>query len=95
MPKESYKLLKADPDDPATLPRGIRRRSQEDRQTFADAHNERWRIVETCPVCKRGLVAEEVRQHRLNHLSSSARRIIGSYDLASPEVQAEVKKFLG
>jgi hypothetical protein len=84
-----------DPDLPAFLQaRGMTLARRAD---WVRQHNERYRIVATCLDCppeKRELIAEEVVQHRLNHLSGAAKSLAGSFELAEPAARAEFLAYL-
>lgn len=86
--------------DDLRIPRSIRensRWSQERKQAWVDAENEKWRVVETCENCGKELIALEVEPHKFSHVKSSrARQILGmiySYR-THPEDLEEIKEFL-
>ena len=63
-------------------------------EKYVAAHNERWAVVATCETCNEPLIAEEVVQHSINHLTSGARALAGGYVRATPEVRAAFRAWL-
>lgn len=80
-------------DDP-TLPRDVRRLDEKRREQWVETYNARFTPVAKCRKCGKELIADEERQHNVNHLSSRARRIVGMFDMADKDTQREVEGFL-
>jgi hypothetical protein len=84
-------------DDPR-IPRNIRTRSATEIQAWVTSENERLAVVGTCEKCSppHPLMASEVEPHRLTHMSTRARVIVGMLmaPRTKPEAIKEVRAYL-
>lgn len=83
-----------DVSDPETLPGFVRRMPIEKQKDWAERETQRNQVVETCKICERALIAEEVKAHKLNHVEYTLRPLARMLADLPLKARAELTKLV-